>query len=225
MFSPPHFFSLFKFILLNFYVFFDDINMNIYNVGVRGGLKKTNNPIFNRESIVLIEDDSTIYIWFGTTVVEKSKKYAIAKAKSLNEKKKKNLNIQLIQQGNEYGAFLDIFNLLQQGDIKNIKNKRRPELEIEYENTLDFLEAGLDPDLEAEITIASHSISEENKTYEVLCKTLAKLQLSFIKSTSKITKKEIELKTKEIFSSSSTYEELCWLIAQLTVLKKKQELK
>jgi len=198
--------------------------MNIYNVGVRGGLKKTNSPIFNKESVVLIEDDSTIYIWFGTTIVEQRKKYTIAKAKSLIEKKK-NVNIQLIEQGKEYGAFLDIFNLLQHEDIENIKKKRRPELEIEYENTIDFLEAGLDPDLEAEITIASHSISEENSTYEDLCKKLAKLQLSLIKSTSKITKKEIELKTKEIFSSSSTYEELCWLIAQLTVLKKKQELK
>ena len=199
--------------------------MNIYNVGVRGGLKKTNSPIFNKESVVLIEDDSTIYIWFGTMVVEQRKKYSIAKAKLLNEKKKKSANIQLIEQGKEYGAFLDIFNLLKRGNIENIKMKRRPELEIEYENTLDFLEAGLDPDLEAEITIASHSISEENNTYEDLCKTLAKLQLSLVKGSSKITKKEIELKTKEIFSSSSTYEELCWLIAQLTVLKKKQELK
>jgi hypothetical protein len=199
--------------------------MNIYNVGVRGGLKKTNSPIFNKESVVLIEDDSTIYIWFGTTIVEQRKKYTIARAKSLNEKKIKSANIQLIEQGKEYGAFLDIFNLLKRGNIENIKMKRRPELEIEYENTIDFLEAGLDPDLEAEITIASHSISEENNTYEDLCKILAKLQLSLIKSTSKITKKEIELKTKEIFSSSSTYEELCWLIAQLTVLKKKQELK
>ena len=199
--------------------------MNIYNVGVRGGLKKTNSPNFNKESVVLIEDDSTIYIWFGTMVVEQRKNYTIAKAKSLNEKKKKNATIQLIEQGKEYGAFLDIFNLLQHGDIENIKKKRRPELEIEYENTLDFLEAGLDPDLEAEITIASHSISEENNSYEDLCETLAKLQLSLIKSTSKITKKEIELKTNEIFSSSSTYEELCWLIAQLTVLEKKQELK
>ena len=141
--------------------------MNIYNVGVRGGLKKTNSPIFNKESVVLIEDDSTIYIWFGTTIVEQRKKYTIARAKSLNEKKIKSANIQLIEQGKEYGAFLDIFNLLKRGNIENIKMKRRPELEIEYENTIDFLEAGLDPDLEAEITIASHSISEENSTYEI----------------------------------------------------------
>jgi hypothetical protein len=199
--------------------------MNIYNVGIRGGLKKISKPTFDEESVILIDDDSTIYIWFGKKIFEKRKNLSIIKANLLNKNKEKVANIQIIHQNQEYGAFLDIFNLLCHENAKDIEIKRRPELHIEYDTTLEFLEAGLNPDLEAEITIASHSISKENKSYEELCRILAQLQLSLIKGNLKPSKKEIELKASEIFSSSSTYEELCWLIAQLNVLKEKNELK
>ncbi len=199
--------------------------MDIYNVGVRGGLKKTNKPVFDEENVVMIYDYPTIYIWFGKNIPEKRKNISIVKAKLLSKNKESIANLQIINQDKEYGAFLDIFDLLRHENVSSIEKMRRPELHIEYDATLEFLEAGLDPDLEAEITIASHSISGQNKSYDELCRILAKLQLSLIKDNSKITKQEIELKTKEIFASSSTYDELCWLIAQLTMLKEKNELK
>jgi hypothetical protein len=199
--------------------------MDIYNIGVRGGLKKTNKPVFDDESVVLIDDNFTIFLWFGNKISEKRKNLSMLKLKEMNEKKDIKASIQINHQYHEYGAFLDIFNILKLSDGKNIEKRRRPELEIEYDATLEYLEAGLDPDLEAEITIISHSISKENKSYEELCQELAKLQISLIKRNIKPSKKEIQIKTKEIFNSSSTYEELCWLIAQLTVLKKKNEIK
>jgi hypothetical protein len=203
----------------------EKIYMNVYEIGIRGGLKRTIKPIFNEENVILVDDGSNIYLWFGKKVTEKRRNLSIHKAESLNMDKDKLINIQMLNQNQEYGAFLNIIDLLTKEKGKDIEKKRRPELQIEYDSTLELLEAGLVPDLEAKITIASHSISKEKKSYDDLCSTLAKLQLSFVKNKSKITKEEIKLKTREIFASSSTYEELCWLIAELTVLKEKKELK
>ena len=86
---------------------------------------------------------------------------------------------------------------------------------------MDLIESGLDPDFEAEIALAAHSLSQEKRSYEDLCKNLAEIQLIFIKGKKKFTVAEINKKSKEIFKSSSTYEELCWLIAELNLLSKK----
>ncbi len=198
--------------------------MKLYSVGVRGGLKRISKAEFKEDNVYLIDDFKTIYVWFGSNISKKRKDITINKANLLNEKKEETANIQIIDQNKEYGAFIVIRDFLSKG-VKQIKAiERRAELKIQIEETMELIEAGLNPDLEAEITIAANDLTQKKKSYKELCETLAKLQLGLIKGSKKTSKDEIQKKTQEIFKSSSTYEELCWLIAQLNTLDKKKSL-
>ncbi|MFX0046765.1 MAG: hypothetical protein ACFE8G_01225 [Candidatus Hermodarchaeota archaeon] len=198
--------------------------MKIYNVGVRGGLKKISKADFKEDEVYLIDDSKTIYLWFGTNITKKRRDISLNKAELLNEKKENSVNIQIITQNKEYGAFIAIKESLMKGEITKQNLERRPELEIQFEETLELIDAGLSPDLEAEITLAAHKLSQEGKSYKTLCRLLAKMQLDLLKGTNKATKNEIQKKTQEIFKSSSTYEEVCWLIAQLNVIANKHSM-
>lgn len=198
--------------------------MILYSVGVRGGLKRISKANFKEDNVYLIDDFKTIYVWFGSNISKKRKDITINKANLLNEKKAKTANIQIIDQNKEYGAFIVIKGFLSKG-VKQIKTiERRAELKIQIEETMELIEAGLNPDLEAEITIAANDLTQKKKSYKELCETLAHLQLGLLKGSKKTSKDEIQKKTQEIFKSSSTYEELCWLIAQLNTLDKKKSL-
>ena len=195
--------------------------MIVYNVGIRGGLKKIRKADFKEDDVYLIDDTKSLYVWFGSSISKKRKDLTINKANILSQKKKIPVNIQIVSQNKEYGSFLAIKDLLQKGIKPRQDLDRRPELEIQYKETVELIDAGIDPDLEADITIAAHKLSQENKSYKQLCKMLAQLQLDLIKVSKTTLKKDIENKTQEIFKSSSTYEELCWLIAELKAIKKK----
>ncbi len=197
------------------------LHMKLYSVGVRGGLKKTNKADFKENEVFLIDDSKTMYLWFGSKIPKTRRDLSLNKAKLLNNKKENRANILKIIQNKEYGAFMAIKELLQKGISPRQNLDRRPELEIQYEETIELVDAGIDPDLEAEITIATHKLSQEKKSYKQLCRLLAQLQLDLLKGSKSTLKKDLEQKTLEIFKSSSTYEELCWLIAQLKVIKNK----
>jgi hypothetical protein len=196
--------------------------MQLFSLGVRGGIKKVNSANFTDENVYLIDDFKIIYLWFGRKIDKKRREWCIKKANIINQKKEKLATIQTIEQNQEYGSFLAIKDIL----VKGLKSKegedRRAELEIDYEDTLEAIEAGIPPDFEANITIATYNLSQENKTYEELCDMLAKIQLSLLKEENQITKEDIAKKSSEILKSSSTYEELCWLIAELNALRNKQ---
>ena len=198
--------------------------MKLYSVGVRGGLKKISKADFQEDEVYLIDDSKTIYLWFGSNLSKKRKDISINKAKLINRKKENSANIQIISQNKEYGAFIAIKEALKKGEIKKQNLERRPELEIQFEETLELIEAGINPDLEAEITLAAHELSQQKKSYKNLCQTLAKRQLDLTKGPYKASKNEIQKKTQEIFESSSTYEEICWLIAQLNAIADKSSM-
>ncbi len=196
--------------------------MILYSVGVRGGLKKISKAKFQDDEVYLIDDSKTIYLWFGSNITKKRRDISTKKAELLNDKKEEPANIQIIFQNKEYGAFIAIRDALKKGEIKKQDLERRPELEIQFEETLELLEAGISPDLEAEITLTAHKISKKNISYKNLCQLLAEMQLDMVKGANKATKSEIQKKTQEIFESSSTYEEICWLIAQLNAIADKK---
>ncbi|MFX1337893.1 MAG: hypothetical protein ACFFDK_04735 [Promethearchaeota archaeon] len=199
--------------------------MKLYSLGVRGGLTKINKIAFNENQVYLIDDFKTLYLWIGQKVPEKRKEFCVKKVNSLNERRKPPSNIQILTQNKEYGSFLAIMDLLKKGLKQKISAERRPELEIQYEDTIELIEAGIDPDLEGEITIAAHDLLKEKKSYEDLCRQLAEIQLNLLKEKGKATKKELEKKAEDIHKSSSTYEELCWLIAELNLLAEKKSFK
>ncbi|MFX1303395.1 MAG: hypothetical protein ACFFBV_06295 [Promethearchaeota archaeon] len=192
--------------------------MQLYTVYENGVLRKVDKLNFNEARAFLIDDINTIYLWFGSKTSKKKREFAVNRANILNAKRKGIAKIQNIFQGKEFGAFLAIMDILKKGLKPDAFIDKRPELEIEFEGTMELIEAGIDPDFEAEITIAAHKLSQEKNSYEDLCRKLAELQISFLKGKGKASEKEIQKKTDDIYKSSSTYDELCWLIAELSKL-------
>lgn len=194
--------------------------MLFYSIAENGYLRKVNKIDFNGNKAFLVDDVKKIYVWLGEKTSKKKKELSIKRAEFLKSKRKKPTKIEIINQNQEFGSFLAIMDILRKGIIPTASIKRRPELKIKFEDTMELLEAGLDPDFEAEITITAHKLSQEKKSYEDLCHRLAELQMVILKGEGKASKKEIEEKAEEIYMSSSTADELCWLISEIDKLKK-----
>ena len=190
--------------------------MLIYSVTENGALRKVNKVDFNESKVFLVDDFKTIYVWQGQKSSTKKKNYSVKRADKLKSERDKPVKIQIITQNQEYGSFLAIIDILKKGLKATDDIEKRPELKIRYNETQELIEAGIDPDFEAEITVNAHELAQKNYSYEDLARSLAILQMSFLKG--KSSESEIQAKTEEIIKSSSTYEELCWLIAELSKL-------
>jgi len=198
--------------------------MRLYNVAENGRLYEKSKLKFNETEVYLIDDIKNVYIWIGNKASEKKERFGERRANDLNKKRDKQSKIITIYQGKEYGPFLAIIDLLARGMKEDDGDFKRPELKIRYKDTLELIEAGIDPDFEGKITLEAHTQKLKKLKYEELCFELAKIQLKILKGNQKITNEEIKEKSQEIFKSSSTYDELCWLIAELTDLLKKKAL-
>lgn len=198
--------------------------MLLYSVAENGALRKVKKVDFNEKKVFLIDDFKTIYIWVGLKASKKKQDLSKKRANELNNKRENTAKIQIMGQNQEYGAILAIMDVLKEGLTQSISLERSPELEMEYKDTMELIEIGLDPDFEAEITVAAHTLSEEKRSYEELCRKLAELQLTLLKGKEKALEKDITKKAKEIYKSSSTYEELCRLIVELSILIEKKSL-
>lgn len=200
--------------------------MQIYNVAENGALRKTTKVNFNdKNRVYLFDDIKSIYLWQGQKASNKKKDFSLRNANNLNQKRNNIAKIQIIKQNQEFGGFLAIMDSFKSGIVQSDALEKRPELELEIEDTKELIEAGLEPDLIAEINLAAYNLSQQNKNYKDLCKELAKLQLSIVKGKSRLSETEINKKSKEIFESSTTYEEVCWLISQLKILADKDYFK
>ncbi|MFX1376917.1 MAG: hypothetical protein ACFFA0_14015 [Promethearchaeota archaeon] len=198
--------------------------MILYSVYENGAMRKVKKVDFSNTKVYLIDDYKTIYLWYGINSSKKKKEFGKKKATSLNSDRETPAKVQIIHQNKEFGAFLAIMDLLNKGLTEDTVLEKREELKLEIEDTLELIESGLEMDLEAEITLAAHKLSEEKVSYEDLSKRLAELQLILLKGNNKPSEKEINDKTKQILESSSTYEELCWLVSELKILIDKKQL-
>jgi len=196
----------------------------LYSVYENGILRKVSKVDFSNTKVYLIDDFKTIYLWYGSNSSKRKRDFSKKRANSLNNKRKTTAKIQIINQDKEFGAFLAIMDLLKKGLGEDASLEKRKELELEIEDTLELIESGLEMDLEAEITLAAHKLSNEKVSYEDLSRRLAELQLTILKVNKKPSEKEINKKTKDILKSSSTYEELCWIVSELEILKEKKHL-
>ena len=192
--------------------------MQLYLVTESGSLRKINKVDFNENKVFLIDDIKTLYLWFGVKASKKKKDLSIKRTEKLKDQRKKSTEIKILNQNQEHGSFLAIMDILKKGLKTADSMEKRPELKIRFNETQELIEAGIDPDFEAEITIASHNLSQENHSYEDLCRKLAELQISFLKGKEKVSENDLKKKTEEIYKSSSTYDELCWLIVELSKL-------
>lgn len=187
-------------------------------------MRKISKVDFSNTKVYLIDDFKIIYLWYGSNSSKRKRDFSKKRANSLNNKRKTTAKIQIINQDKEFGAFLAIMDLLKKGLGEDASLEKREELELEIEDTLELIESGLEMDLEAELTLAAHKLSNEKVSYEDLSRRLAELQLTLLKVNKEPSEKEINKKTKEILKSSSTYEELCWLVSELEILKEKKHL-
>lgn len=198
--------------------------MILYSVYENGAMRKISKVDFSNTKVYLIDDFKTIYLWYGSNSSKRKRDFSKKRANSLNNKRKTTAKIQIINQDKEFGAFLAIMDLLKKGLGEDASLEKREELELEIEDTLELIESGLEMDLEAEITLAAHKLSNEKVSYEDLSRRLAELQLTLLKVNKEPSEKEINKKTKDILKSSSTYEELCWIVSELEILKEKKHL-
>ncbi|MFW9970717.1 MAG: hypothetical protein ACFFDF_11010 [Candidatus Odinarchaeota archaeon] len=196
--------------------------MLLYNISENGTLRKITNIDFNENKIFLIDDFKTLYLWIGSKASKKKKDLSVKRIEKLKDQKRKNSKIQIINQDQEFGSFLIIMDLLKKGIKSGESIEKRPELKIKYENTIELIEAGVDPDFEAEITLMAHNLTLKNYSYDDLCRKLAKLQIDFLKDKSKTSEKEIVKKYQEIYKSSATHDELCWLISEISIMLKRK---
>ncbi len=195
--------------------------MNLFSFSENGAMRKVNKIDFNETKVFLIDSFKTLYLWYGEKASTKKKDLSLKRVEKLKETRKKSTKIQILNQNHEHGSFLAMKDILKKGITSSTTIEKRPELKMKYEDTIDLLEAGIDPDFEAEITIKAHELSREKQSYEDLCHKLAELQLLILKGEESINEKEVEEKAKEIYRSSSTYDELCWLIVELSKLLEK----
>ena len=198
--------------------------MRFYSVYENGVLKKVNKIDFNDEKVYLIDDFKTFYLWLGSNSSKKKREFGKKRASELNKNRKIPAKIEIILQNQEFGAFLVIMDLLKGSMKKEIFRGKRDELVLEPEDTLELIDAGLEMDLEAEITLNAHKLSQEGISYEDLSRRLAESQLMLLKGKYKPKEEEIVKKTKEILRSTSTFEELAWLVSELEILIKKEQL-
>ena len=42
--------------------------MQLFSLGVRGGIKKVNSAIFSKDAVYLIDDFKIMYLWFGDKI-------------------------------------------------------------------------------------------------------------------------------------------------------------
>ncbi len=190
--------------------------MFLYLITENGALRKINKVDFDDNKVYLIDNIKTLYIWQGLKATTKKKNLSIKRAEKLKSERKKKVTIQIINQNQEFGSFLAIKDILKKGLSTRDFVEKRPELKIRYDQTQELIDAGIDPDFEAEITLKAHELAQKNHSYEDLARSLAILQMSYLKG--KASEEEIQKKTEEIIKSSSTYDELCWLIAELSKL-------
>lgn len=200
--------------------------MQVFNVAENGSLRKTTKVDFNDSNrVYLIEAEKFIYLWQGQKASKRKKDLSLKSASNLNEKREKPAKIEVINQNNEFGSFLEIMKALKKGKIEELDIVKRPELDLEIEDTKELIEAGLEPDLIAEINLATYELVQKKKDYKLLCRELAELQLSILEGLDKISESKINKKSQEIFKSTSTYEEVCWLISELKILSTKNYFK
>lgn len=198
--------------------------MIFYSVYENGSLRKVSKIDFSNLKVYLIDDFKIIYLWYGSKSSKKKRDFAHKRAEGLNLKRKSPAKIQVQFQDKEFGVFITLMDLLKKGLKDANSAEKRNELKIVVEDTMELIDAGLEVDLEGEITIAAHKLSQEEISYEDLSKRLAKLQLTLLKGKNKPLAKEIDIRTKEILKSSSTYEELCWIVCELEILMEKKQL-
>ncbi len=105
--------------------------MLLYGVKEGEELEKLTKIVFSESQVYIIDDDKSIYLWFGKKADDKSKELAIKKVRVFNKERKESAKLLLLDQDQEYGEFLAMMDKLKEGLRSDATIERRPELELE----------------------------------------------------------------------------------------------
>lgn len=103
--------------------------MQLFFVSEKGHLIKINKFDFKTEEVYVVDDDKTIYLWFGQDAPDSKKKDGILNARKLDYIKEGAAKILMMDQNNEYGAFLAMMDALRDGVDAGGTIVKRPEME------------------------------------------------------------------------------------------------
>jgi len=102
--------------------------MQLYFISDKGHLIKINKLDFDDKEVYVIDDDRTIYVWFGRDAPQNIKDAGLKNARKLDKSKGYSAKLLLLDQGREYGAFLAMMDDLKGGISEEGLLPRRPEL-------------------------------------------------------------------------------------------------
>ncbi len=91
---------------------------------------KTNKLHFFANEIYLVDDDKTIFLWFGREVGLNKQDITVKKARKLNKDRGGRAKLLLMNQGREYGTFSAMMDDLKKGIKEEEVIERRPELDL-----------------------------------------------------------------------------------------------
>lgn len=110
--------------------------MNLLKINNKGALSELNRLDFIENDAYIVDDDSTIYLWFGQEINNKQKDKAIQKARELNKNRDGSAKLLSMQQNKEYGSFMAMMDELKKG-VKEGDIPRRPEFKLEEKEKTD----------------------------------------------------------------------------------------
>ncbi|MGV9204714.1 MAG: hypothetical protein ACOC44_11940 [Promethearchaeia archaeon] len=103
--------------------------MQLFKINKKGVLSELNKLDFIENDAYIIDDNSTIYLWFGNGINKKQKDKAIQKARELNKSRNGSAKLLSMQEDKEYGSFMAMMDDLQKG-VKEGDIPRRPEFKL-----------------------------------------------------------------------------------------------
>ncbi|MHA1150629.1 MAG: hypothetical protein ACTSR8_20605 [Promethearchaeota archaeon] len=105
--------------------------MKLYSISKKGELILQEKLEFKDDDSYIVDDVNTIYIWIGKNVSVNHKDVAVRSARNLNrEAKSKNAKLILLDQGQEYGAFKFLMNVLKEGVPSDALMESRGQFEL-----------------------------------------------------------------------------------------------
>jgi len=215
--------------------------MQFFKINEKGNLNEINQLDFEENRIFLVDDEKTIYIWFGNKVSKNIQDLSIKTARILNKKRSGAAKLLLMTQGREYGAFKAMMGDLKKGLKAGVDVERRPELELKPPKTL--IEAEKEKEKEKEKAQEGPSNIEKWHTQLTQHRTSASVQKQpetkeeppkikedlVIEQPLEEPEEEeedtfeaaVKLKAFLISREGLNYDELCWHLAetQLSIMK------
>ncbi|MFO8018960.1 MAG: hypothetical protein R6U96_10015 [Promethearchaeia archaeon] len=108
--------------------------MQLFKIDNKGALSELNKLEFIEDDAYIIDDESTIYLWFGNEISKRQKDKAIQKARKLNKDRNGSAKLLSMKQNKEYGSFMAMMDDLQNG-IKEGDVPRRAEFKLDIDKS------------------------------------------------------------------------------------------